>query len=77
MHFPHLRKMSWALIVWSALCLVWIITGASSSNCAGDQYSQAGCQAGTAIGVGLIIGLWFLGFVVLSLIWFMSRPKDR
>ena len=72
MRFPHLRKMSWALISWSVLCLVWIITGVNSANPHGTAE-----QAGTAIGAGLIFGLWFMGFVVLSLVWFMTRPKDR
>lgn len=76
MRRPHWRKMTWALIIWSVLCLIWIISGASSSNCA-DSTSQTNCQAGTAIGVGLIIGLWFMGFVVGALVWFMTRPKGR
>jgi hypothetical protein len=33
--------------------------------------------AGTEPGVALGALLWFLGFVVLSLIWFMSRPLWR
>ena len=73
------RKMTWALIIWSVLMLIWVIAGTSGANCGskGDQYSKAGCEAGTGIGVGIVIFLWFVGFVVLSLIWFMTRPKDR
>jgi hypothetical protein len=32
---------------------------------------------GTGIGVALVIFLWFFGFVVLSIIWFMTRRKGR
>lgn len=76
---PHWRKMTWVLIIFSALMLVWIIAGASSTNCGSEttQAGKSGCEAGTGIGVGIIIFLWFLGFVVLSLIWFMTRPRGR
>jgi putative copper export protein len=76
---PRWRKMTWALIIWSGLMLAWVIGGTTANKCASyaDAASKSGCQAGTAIGVGLIIGLWFMGFVVLALIWFMTRPKSR
>jgi hypothetical protein len=32
---------------------------------------------GTGIGIALVFLLWFLGFVVLSLVWFMTRPRGR
>jgi hypothetical protein len=79
---PHWRKMTWVLIIFSALMLIWIIAGASATDCE-DQVGQyqnakeAGCEAGTAIGVGLLIFLWFIGFVVLGLIWLMTRPRGR
>jgi hypothetical protein len=52
MRFPHLRKMSWVLIVWSAIMFLWVIGGTASNRCASyaDQASKTGCQAGTAIG---------------------------
>jgi hypothetical protein len=67
------------------LFLIWIIAGTSdrpSKDCKADAIlSKSDCiaasDAGTAIGVGLIIFLWFLVFVVLSIIWFMTRPKQR
>lgn len=73
------RKMSWALVIFSLLMLAWII-GASvdraSKDCApNDQLCISASDAGTSIGVGLLIFLWFLGFVVLGLIWMMTRPR--
>ena len=37
---------------------------------------QAGADVGTGIGVAFIFVLWFFGFVILSIIWFMlsGRP---
>jgi hypothetical protein len=67
--------MTWVLILWSALIVVWIAAGASSTHCNGT-YGSA-CNAGKGIGVGIILVFGFLGFIVLSLIWFMTRPRTR
>lgn len=71
--------MTWALIIWSALILIWAIAGAGGADCAEETSSAAtsGCEAGTAIGVFLILFIGFIGFCFLSLIWFMTRPKGR
>jgi len=81
---PRWRKATWAILLFSGLMLVWIIggVGAVSDNCAGKTGSALeACQAGTAIGGGIavtfIIVIWFIGFVVLGLIWMMSRPKEN
>jgi hypothetical protein len=76
----RLRKMTWALIIWSVLFLIWIISAGGSANCS-DQAGryqgakQSGCEAGTGIAIVGLIVVWFMGFVVLSIIWYMSRPK--
>lgn len=32
-------------------------------------------DAGTAIGVAALVFVWFFGFVILSIVWFMSKPR--
>lgn len=84
------RKMTWVLNVWNGIFLVWIIAGVSSrpsTNCATDPdvvngiISKHACEVasdtGTGIGVALIIILWLIGFLVISVIWFMARRKNR
>lgn len=80
---PHWRKATWAVVIWTVLMALWIVAGASTSTssvCDGAKYSDA-CQAGATIGKGigvtLLFFLWFIGFVVLSLVWLMSRPSRR
>lgn len=72
------RKTTWALGIWTTLIVVWVATGIQHANkiCAASTYTQA-CHAGETIGVAgmLIIGL--LGFIVLSLIWIMTKPNKR
>jgi hypothetical protein len=82
---PHWRKMTWVIHVTNALFLFWIIAGVNdrpSQNCeAGTYLSKQDCvaasDAGTAIGVGLILFLWFLVFIVEAVIWFMTKPKPE
>src|SRR5690242_14466132 len=73
------RKMTWVLLVWTAVFAVWIIGGASAADCGSEatQLNQDACAAGTGIGVALVFVLWFVGFIALSLVWFMTRPRGR
>ena len=79
MRRPHWRKMTWVLIIWSVPILVWAIAGAGGSDCGSEatQLNQEACEAGTGIGVALILFIGFFGFVFFSLIWLMTRPKGR
>jgi hypothetical protein len=80
---PKWRKATWAIVLWTALAVVWIAVGIANTsapaNCGG--LDQATCQGAYNVGVGagitIIIFVWFLGFLVFGLIWLMSRPKDN
>ena len=78
--------MTWLIFIFTGLMFAWMIGGASanSDNC--SEYAvgtslrgscEAGTNIGTGIGITLIFGLWFVGFIILSIIWFMTRPKRR
>ncbi len=71
--------MTWVLIVWCLLILAWAIAGGAGNDCGSkaSQLNQEACEAGTGIGVALILFIGFVGFVFFSLIWFMTRPKGR
>jgi hypothetical protein len=92
------RKMTWAIHVWNAIFVIWILWGIfnvsqinAADTCSTDPsvlngiLTQSQCEdasnAGTAIGAGLgfsmILGLWFVGFVVLAIIWLMTKPARR
>lgn len=82
------RIFPWFFLAVQAIFLIWIITGASSSgsatakSCAGQvgqalQTCQDASHAGTAIGVGLIIGLWVAVDVILALIYLFVRLLRR
>jgi hypothetical protein len=76
--------MTWAILIWTGLFILWGATGvgAVSDECVGLTGEDLSiCQAGTAIGGGIgltfIFLLWFVGFVVLAIVWFMTRPKNN
>ncbi len=83
------RKMTYVLWAWTIIFGIWIIAGSSSGvsqankDCATNhgvlsvQACQDASHAGTAIGAFLIFLLWLIGFLVLSIVWFMTRPKGR
>lgn len=78
---PHWRKATWAIVVWTAIFAIWIVGGLASAdigqNCLGaDQgLCEAAQTAGTGIGVFLVGMIWFIGFIILAIVWFMSRPR--
>jgi ribosomal protein L32 len=79
--------MTWVLIVWCAIIIVWLIAGAGTVS--GDiqhclrqgvltrQECRSAADAGAGIGAGIILVIGFFGFVFFSLIWFMTRPRGR
>jgi hypothetical protein len=79
--------MTWVIIIWSAFILIWAIAGgsdaANTDECKNEATESARqlCEDATDVGAGLgvaaIFFLGFVGFIVLSLIWFMTRPKGR
>jgi hypothetical protein len=77
---PRWRKATWAIVVWTILMAVWVVAGAGAASDlppAGSEAEQAGRAIGAGLGITLIIIIWFIGFIVLGLIWLMSRPKDN
>jgi hypothetical protein len=85
------RKMTWVLVGWCTLILVWAIAGSASaasessiSDCVRDSsgiLTRADCQSAAEAGAGLgflaVLFIGFFGFVFFGLIWFMSRPKEK
>jgi hypothetical protein len=85
---PHWRKMTWVLVIWCALILLWAIAGAAGQNsrayCLAHPSAylslktcEAASNAGAGIGIAIILLIGFIGFVFFALIWIMSRPRRR
>jgi len=79
MRLRRWRKATWALVIWSLGILVWLLVGLSSRGCAEESgdIKQTWCEVGTGVGIAVIVVIGFMGFVLLSLVWLMSRPRVR
>ncbi len=78
---PRWRIMTWIIWIWTVFFVILIVAGISdraSNECPpGDRLCANASDVGTGIGVVLLVLLWFFGFLVLSLIWFMTRRGPR
>jgi hypothetical protein len=77
-------------IVWG-IAKVGEVASGTASSCAQDaavlngilsqqeceDASNAGVAIGASIGLGSIFMFWFIGFVVLAIVWFMTKPATR
>ncbi|MFG3137716.1 hypothetical protein ACGFZA_16075 [Streptomyces sp. NPDC048211] len=76
------RVFMWTFIAVQVVFLLWVILGANSGGATDcGSLSTADCKdasdAGTAIGVGLIIGLWAFVDVILGITYAVVRLARR
>jgi len=82
---PKKRKRigMWIFLAVQALFLVWIIVGVSTSGTPSDcqgldaQTCKDASSVGTAIGVGLIIGLWAVVDFIMGITLLIIRLNRR
>ncbi len=71
----------WFMVVWTIICLIWLITGLGGAS---EQYDQAesdaekaGTAVGTTIGVGIIALAWFIPTVGAGMMYLVFRKPDK
>ena len=80
--------MTWVVVIFNALMLVWVIGGASTAstsvakNCAdevGDAYDlcKSATNVGTGLGVAALITLWVFGDVILGVLWLVTNRSSK
>jgi hypothetical protein len=78
------RIATWAILIWTALMGVGIVaaflgiggdcvglTGSALSDCQAAAWVRGG------VGLTLLLLLWFVVFLPLAIVWFVSRPKEN
>lgn len=83
---PNWRIFTYVILAFNLAMIAWIASAAAATNsgvndCTGQQYSDA-CKAGTEVGgtiaIGLIIGVWVAGEIILGILWLVTnRKKSR
>jgi hypothetical protein len=77
------RFMTWLVWGWTglmaAVAVALVAATVASNDCEGVD--RATCDAATGIAgtawIGASFCLWFLGFAVLAIVWFMTKPDRR
>ncbi len=77
MRLPQWRKMTWFILVVNLLFVVWIFAGVGGADCEAEAEFAGACEAGTAIGVGIVIVLWALVDVILGVLWLITGRSGR
>ena len=86
--FLRWRKMTWALVVWNGAMAAWVLVLLTSdtAGCSvdGDGAALGGLarqdcldSAARGLGIPLVALIWALGLVVLSVVWYSTRPLWR
>jgi hypothetical protein len=86
--FWRWRLLTWAILgftgvmgIVAVLSIVGAVGGSDCGRYPDGSPERSGCEAGTVLGTGLGFGIvfcvWFVGFVILGLLWLMFRPARR
>ena len=79
---PHWRKMSWVVLIFNALMVIWLITSLTATTkggCTGLTVSQCAGVADVAHGAVAVIQivLWLIGDFILGIIWLVTKGNRR
>jgi len=72
------KLFKWSFIGFNVLMLLWMVTGmsaASNATVATSEAGRTGAAVGTAIGAGLVLGIWVMGDIILGLLVLFTRPR--
>jgi hypothetical protein len=73
------KLLKWIFIAFNVLMPISIYQGISHNTALMQDLSGeslAGFQVGTGIGVAFLLGIWFVGDVILGLFVLFTRPKS-
>lgn len=78
------RVVTWAILIWTAFMALGMfaaflgigddcagMTGSALSACQGSAWTRG------AIGLGLLLFLWFVIVSPMVIVWLISRPKEN
>ena len=70
-----MRKITWAIWAWTILIVVCIV--ALDGDPIIKLVSELSGVEAAAKGIVTFGFLWFIGFIILAIIWFMTRPSPK
>ncbi|MBA3395882.1 MAG: hypothetical protein H0T89_24840 [Deltaproteobacteria bacterium] len=73
------KLFKWSFIGFNVLMLIWLVSGMSAASkhveTAASDAEKAGATIGTALGAGVIVGIWVAGDIILGMLVLFTRPK--
>lgn len=73
------KLLKWLFILFNLLMIAWVIGGMISvsevAETAQSDAEQAGAAIGATLGMGMLLGLWVLGDLILGILVLFTRPK--
>jgi hypothetical protein len=64
------RVPTWLLLIWTGLCIAWVAAGPRFY-----PFSEGATALRPSVAVAVIFFFWNVGIIVLTLIWFVTRPR--
>jgi multisubunit Na+/H+ antiporter MnhC subunit len=74
------RKVTWLLVIWTVVFALWTVGAAAAAGelpIPGGDPETDGRAFTAPIPFGFISTGWFVGFVVLAIVWFTTRPGSK
>ena len=73
------KFVKWTFIAFNLLMILWVVAGVSATSdvsaTAINDAERAGAAIGATIGIGLIVGLWAVGDIILGMFVLLTRRK--
>ncbi len=67
------RKSTWANVIWNGL-MAWLLVDGLQNTQVDETYGALAIIL-PVIAVWSLLVIWFIGFIILALIWLVSVPK--
>lgn len=73
------KIFKWLFILFNVLMALWVIGGfltvGDVVTTAQSDAEQAGAAIGATLGMGMLLGFWVVGDIILGLLVLFTRPK--
>ena len=73
------KLFKWVFILFNVFMLIWLFSAMAgmgdAANLAVTDAEKAGTAIGATIGLGLLLGIWVFGDIILGLLVLLTKPK--
>ena len=74
--YDRWRWSSWAIVVWTVAVICVFVLASSSVRCSSVFSYTCDTSGSTLALLALALYFWFTGMTTLSIIWYVTKPKE-